>query len=97
MTATADRLRPESVVRAVRAVRAVTVRSSRCGTDVLLVGTLDAEASVPEEIASPCTHRIGNQSGRSDAAALVRGLSRFSLLRPRNAFDSTARGARSPA
>ena len=56
----------------------------------------DAEASVPAEIASPCTQRIGNQSGRSGVAALVRGPSRFSLLRPRNAFDSTARVAWSP-
>ncbi len=47
-------------------------------------------------MASLCTHRIGNQSGRSGTAALVRGLSRLSLLRPRNAFDSTARVARSP-
>ena len=54
------------------------------------------KAASPEEIASPCTHRIGNQSGSSGVAALVRGLSRFSLLRRHNAFDSTAWVARSP-
>ena len=73
----------------------VTVRSGRCGTDVLCDRHLDAEASVPEEVASPCTHRIGNQSGRSGVAALVRGPARFSLLRP--ATPSTAPpGSRSP-
>ena len=41
----------------------VTVRSTRCRTDVLCGRHPDAEASVPEQIASPCTHRIGNQSG----------------------------------
>ena len=46
--------------------------------------------------ASSCTHRIGRQSGLSGVAALVRSLSRFPLL-PRNAFDSTAWVARSPA
>ncbi len=46
----------------------------RCGRHA------DAEASVPEEIASPCMHRIGNQSGRSRIAALVRGPSRLLAL-----------------
>ena len=75
--------------------RQVTVRSGRCGTEVLCDRHPDAEASGPEEIASPCTHRIGNQSGRSGVAALVRSPSRFSLLRP--ATPSTAPpGSRSP-
>lgn len=59
-----------------------------------MVGTLMLSQR-PRGDASPCTHRIGNRSGRSAVAALVRGLSRFSLLPPRNAFDSTARVARS--
>ncbi len=62
-----------------------------------VVGTLMLKPGSPREIASPCTHRIGNQSGRSGVAALVRGPSRFPLLRPRNAFDSTARGRAVPA
>ena len=36
---------------------------------------------------------IGNRSSRSDVAALVPGLSRFALLRSRNAFDNTAQVA----
>ena len=46
----------------------------RCGTNVLCGRHPDAEASVSEETANPCTHRIGNPLGRSGAAALVRGL-----------------------
>ena len=54
-------------------VRGVAVRLPRCGSDVLRGRHPDAEASVPEEIASSCTHRIGNRSGRSGVAAVVRG------------------------
>ena len=55
----------------------------------------DAEPASPRRSQAPARTRIGNRAGRSGFAALVRGLSRFSLLRPRNAFDSFTRVARS--
>ena len=76
--------------------RLVTVRAARCVSDVVCGRHLDAEASVPEEVASPYTHRIGDRSGQSGVATLVRGLCRFSLSPPPNVCHSTARATRSP-
>ena len=48
-----------------------------------VVGTPDAEGTVPEEVVSPCTQRIGKGPGRGGVGAVVRRLFRFSLQRLR--------------
>lgn len=74
----------------------VSVRPSRCGSDVLRGGHPDVEASVPEETASHCTRRISTGRAEGVRCPGARGSPASRFLRPRNAFDSAGRVAMSP-
>ena len=74
---------PAPTAEAVATGAGVTVRPARCGSDVPRGRHPDAEPASPRRPPAPARTSIGDRLARSGVAALVRGLSRFSILPPR--------------